>query len=363
MRQKGTKMLSSHDKWLTDDLFAAIVRKEHLQPVGGKDGVFFPPTFATEEKGKSRYQIDHFSGGGNVCLVDSIGSQANRIEVIFLKEPFSKLVPNITVKTKTNDETELEKNIIEASHRAGDAVLKCTSLYPKIKSAFVNISRGNHVEIAKISPTSLVYGTWDSRGTQEKLPRVIASTIYAFDVVELKRSAVFTPTWDYSTLGIEDPEPGNTHSDIGFSNALSTNYPGGVIAKGEIRRDVVCHLAAIRFLQGSNEEETLKLRRYILGLTLVSFSATQQTYLRQGCNLVGDPTKPNTTILVKADGSSDEIKIDQNQAFEYANAAANDFGVGESETVYFDKKLAEEYINSRKEKKDQKAKKAKKSEK
>ena len=43
------------------------------------------------------------------------------------------------------------------------------------------------MELAKIAPTSLVFGAWDSRDTQAKLPRLIASTIRAYDVVKLSR--------------------------------------------------------------------------------------------------------------------------------------------------------------------------------
>ena len=51
--------------------------------------------------------------------------------------------------------------------------------------------------MAKIAPTSLVFGVWDSRDTQAKLPRLIASTVRAFDVKRLKRSAQYNPSTDY----------------------------------------------------------------------------------------------------------------------------------------------------------------------
>jgi len=56
--------------------------------------------------------------------------------------------------------------------------------------------------MAKIAPTSLVFGVWDSRDTQAKLPRLVASTIRAFDVQRLTRSAQFNPSADYIGLGL-----------------------------------------------------------------------------------------------------------------------------------------------------------------
>src|SRR5262249_15681936 len=65
------------------------------------------------------------------------------------------------------------------------------------KSMFKAVRKGDAEPLAKIAPTSLVFGVWDSRDTQSKLPRLIASTILAFDVCELKRSAQYNPAVAY----------------------------------------------------------------------------------------------------------------------------------------------------------------------
>ena len=48
--------LTRFDPWLADEGPAALVIREHLQPVEGPDGVVFPPTFAAG---------DNFPGGYN----------------------------------------------------------------------------------------------------------------------------------------------------------------------------------------------------------------------------------------------------------------------------------------------------------
>src|SRR5580692_5326483 len=84
--------LGKFDKWFDDHGPAALVIREHLIPVEGPDGVFFPATYAPQqgadrdkEKFQGGYNIDIFDDKSNVCLIDSVGSQANRIEPLFAK--------------------------------------------------------------------------------------------------------------------------------------------------------------------------------------------------------------------------------------------------------------------------------------
>src|SRR5262244_3504998 len=77
----------------------ALHLKQKLLPVEGEGAVIFPPTYAVGE-GKSPYNIDTLSDGTKVCTIDSVGSQANRMEPIFKAvglgepdNPLAKLVP------------------------------------------------------------------------------------------------------------------------------------------------------------------------------------------------------------------------------------------------------------------------------
>src|SRR5271155_1897066 len=281
--------LAQFDPWLTTDSFAALVIREFLEPVEGPDGVLFPATYAAAEDKKvfpGGYNIDPPEGDKNICLVDSVGSQANRIEPIFAKPDYAKLVPQVTVKAG-----EKSVSLLEAGHRAGDALVRCTALQKDLQNAFKAVLGGNAEPMAKIAPTSLVFGVWDSRDTQAKLPRLIASTIRAFDVKRLKRSAQYNPATDYigEKLLAEttDKKLKDAYAERGFVHVPATGSHGGVIATGEIRRDATLSLAALRLLAvGNDVTKTLALRRYILGLALVAFASNASTYLRQGCNLV-----------------------------------------------------------------------------
>src|SRR5690606_38693103 len=91
--------VTQFDGWLSADGPAAVVLREYLMPVEGRDGVFFPATYAASEDGtfKGGYNIDEFPDGTNVCLVDSVGSQANRTEPLFAAPPLRDLVPQVVV--------------------------------------------------------------------------------------------------------------------------------------------------------------------------------------------------------------------------------------------------------------------------
>jgi CRISPR-associated protein Csb1 len=339
--------LNKYDNWLTSDTAAAIVIREKLVPVEGADGVIFPATYAAAEDKNvfpGGYNIDPPSGEKNVCLVDSVGSQANRIEPIFAKPEYAGLVPQVIIIAG-----EKSVSLLEAGHRAGDAIVRCTPLQKILQDAFKAVLQGNALQMAKVAPTSLVFGVWDSRDTQAKLPRLIASTIRAFDVQKLTRSAQFNPSADYIGLGLledtSDKKLKDAYAERGFIHVPASGSHGGVIAKGGVRRDVTFSLAALRLLSaGDDTKQTLALRRYVLGLSLVAITAPPQTYLRQGCNLVPDIDNPRKITLVNADGSRDDLKLTHEQAIAFAKSAAKEFGIGESQTVKFDSDLAKKDI-------------------
>ncbi len=335
------------DKWLENDDVAALVIREHLMPVEGADGVIFPATYAPAEDKRAfagGYNIDPPEGEKNVCLIDSVGSQANRIEPLFGKDKYAALIPQIKVKAG-----EKEVSLLEAGHRAGDALIRCTELQPKLEAAFKAAQKGNSMPLVQIAPTSVVFGVWDSRNTQVKLPRLVSSTIRAFDVKKLRRSAQFNPATDYvNEKLLDDPADNATkaaYSERGFVHVPATGSHGGVIVTGGIRRDATLSLAALRLLSASDTKMTMTLRRYILGLSLVAFTANASTYLRQGCNLVPDPDKPREFSIVHANGKRETANLTHDEAIAFATLAAKAFKVEDGHTVEFKKDLAKNDVS------------------
>ncbi len=337
--------LTQFDGWLTgDEGPAALVIREHLMPVEGADGVVFPATYAAGDNFPGGYNIDTSDDKRNVCLIDSVGSQANRVEPLFAEPPYAELVPQVVIRAG-----EKEVNLLEAGHRAGDAIVRCSALQKELQDAFKAVLRGDAEPLAKIAPTSLVFGVWDSRDTQAKLPRLLASTIRAFNVRKLTRSAQYVPATNYIEGGLleetTDKKLKDAYAERGFIHVPASGSHGGVLADGGIRRDATLGLVALRLLSaGKDEKKTLALRRYVLGLALTALTAPTPVYLRQGCMLVADPEKPREFTEVYHDGRRVPASLTHDGARAYAAAAARAFGVGGNRTENFDKKLAEKDI-------------------
>lgn len=350
-------LLKKFDAWFEDAGPAALVLREHLMPVEGPDGVLFPATYAASEDKKfpGGYNVDRFSDGKNICLIDSIGSQANRIEPIFTRQGYAGLVPQIFVKAGNK-----RVSLLEAGHRAGDAIVRCSALQQELQDAFKAAQRGDAQPLATIAPTSLVFGAWDSRDTQAKLPRLISSTIRAFDVRELTRSAAYAPPVDHIAVGNIPDYASETekkkYSERGWLQAIPSGTHGGVIATGGIRRDATLHLAALRLLTvGGDVAKTLTLRRYILGLALTAFTHSPSGYLRQSCNLVLDADKKHEFKTVYGNGRREDAMVTHSEALTYAKAAAKAFGIdpdrkidykaGPDREVMFDVDLAKKDVS------------------
>lgn len=332
------------DSYLDDAGPAALVLRDELMAVEGAEGVFFPPTYATGDGFAGGYNIDGDPNGRNICLVDSVGAQANRIEPMFGRQPYAELVPQIGIRAG-----DRVISLLEAGHRAGDAIVRCSALQDELQRAFKALLKGDAGPLAVIAPTSLVFGVWDSRDTQAKAPRLIASVIRAYDVRKLTRSAQYVPATDYVAQGLleepTDKASKDAYAERGFVHVPATGSHGGVIATGGIRREATLSLAALRLLSvGNNPDRTTALRRYMLGLALTAFTAKVSGYLRQGCNLVLDASKPQPRRIEEVDPSGERrpFTLLHEEAVVYAGAAARAFGVGESRTIDFDKERAKQ---------------------
>jgi len=361
--------------WLSDAVLpAAITLTEVLEPSEGKSAIIFPPTFAVRNA-PHPYQIDVLNPNippqtakpeeeVNNCLIDSVGSQANRMEPCFKTSPLSELVPQIEVELRTaskDGETNVKVNLLEIGHRIADGAVRFSDLRDDVTAAIEAMKADANAEkLAKLAPTSLVFGFWDSRPdtTMFKYGRLLSSTIRATNVAVVKRSAQFSPAFDPSLIGLGDevPEVGEPTqtaeqeagkagdgkdplSKLGLRAAPAVNTHGGVRVFGQIVRRTQISLVALRSLAVTkktsdgggleiDKEATLKLRRYVLGLALVAARCQAHYALREGCLLVrsGEPESK----LVYTDGKRDEFEWDLEQVWEYAKAAANKFGVGES---------------------------------
>ncbi|MEM9940601.1 MAG: type I-U CRISPR-associated RAMP protein Csb1/Cas7u [Planctomycetota bacterium] len=316
---------------------------EQLEPVLGAGETIFPPTYADVG-----YQINRNpTNGDSVVVIDSVGSQANRTEPIFKDKPYSALVPQIHVILGSR-----RVNLLDIGHRGADAAIRLTELGTKLNEAFESLERDRDgVQLAKIAPTSLIFGAWDSRGTQAKARRVVRHTIEGSEVFELKRSAQYTPAVDYVAEGLVTEKEIKTKSgakNVGAKVGMLDNpAPGGLggVRVKEIRRLGLLNLNVIRNIKGSTPESTASLQRYLFGLALVAFVCPAELDLREGCELVRKIDE-EPTIVLRRISSAESLTPTPEAVLNYAQATAREFGVGENREVEFDKKLAKEALKT-----------------
>lgn len=308
----------------------ALHLKQKLVPVEeGEHAVIFPPTYAN-----IGYNIDTLADGIKVVTIDSVGSQANRMEPIFKSikrngeetNPLATLVPQIEIeipikpnkKNKGDEPYAVTRSLLDLAHRVADAtVYSCPTLGPEVRKAFKALNIANDAgPLCRIAPTSLLFGVWDSRGgTGEKRPRIVRALIRAWDVDVLHAGAQFSSirrTLDEDTLSELEKYAKDKRkklSDVGLDDApavfrrvkgkAANEMPeyrngspnpdrrvlGGVLVRGAIERDVTVNLSALRRLEGANENESRAIRRYLVSLALIAATSDFDLYLREGCHL------------------------------------------------------------------------------
>jgi len=313
------------DRLLEEDSVALHYRQK-LKPVDEGDLSLFPPTYpANRETRKHRhgtpYTVNVPEEGIKTAtldpvrfktvVLDSIQSQANRMEATFTRE-FAHTVPRIGVRAgaKTAMVTEL-------SHRIADAAIRATDLEEEIRAAFEHHDAGDSVRIARLCPTALVYGAWDSRDTRVKIPRLIRCEIVAHDVEVSTRSAQFSGTFSREQLGMTETQ-WKKGAEVGFAPTPSVDQHGGVSVKGSIVQSAQIHLGAVRHLGDGNDGV---LARYVLGLAVVGLLYGGREYnLRSGCWLVPDGAPQ--AWRVRRTGERDPVDLDLGEIARFLASAA-----------------------------------------
>lgn len=366
------------DSWLATGGPVALRLRQTLLPVEADDsgrGVIFPPTYAD-----IGYNIDTLADGTRVATIDTVGSQANRLEPIFKStgkssegnelNALADLVPQVEIVLpraggKKGKKKEVQpgeayladhvekRSLLDLAHRSADAVVRASpTLAGHIDDAFMALhNKGNAAPLAAIAPTSLVFGVWDSRGRSgEKRPRLVRSIIRAWDVEVLHSAAQFNSVWkaldeehqkelaaeekkkgkqDLSAVGLKDAPATFRKTDkipqfVGGSPNPEARVLGGVLAKGNIERDVTINLVALRGIRGKDATETREVQEYLLGLALLAATADIELFLREGCLLRYANDDAWTTVPRR--GEPAEVTLPSHrQLVAYASSAAKPF--------------------------------------
>lgn len=174
--------------------------------------------------------------------------------------------------------------LLALPHRIADAAIRASDLGPHIRACFEAIESGDAVPMARIAPTSLVFGAWDSRDTRIRLPRAVRADIRAHDISVLTRSGVYSGAFGQAALGLGERE-WSKGAEVGFAPAPSVDRPGGVLVHGAIVHSasvVLNVLRRYRIAEGCDVSPA-----YLLGLALGAVLSTgREHHLRSECPLV-----------------------------------------------------------------------------
>ena len=348
-------MQLSIKRLVADREVVALTFKRKLESIDGPGVPIFPPTYPAPKDGPHRfdtpYTVNETKDGVLVCDLDSVQSQANRMEAAFTGE-LAGVVPQHAVQAG-NHRVELTK----LPHRIVDASIRATDLAGDIREWMLAFDKGDPAPLARFAPTTLVYGGWDSRETQVKIPRVVRSEIRAHDVSIFTRSALYSGAFKQESLGLDDTE-WKKAADVGFAPTPSVSLhgkivcsQGGILAHGEIVHSASILLNAVRKHRTGDGSDVLP--NYLLGLALGGLLVGGGDYdLRSGCSLV--PAAPAEWRAVTRGGERRSIEVDESAILEEVRETAKKWsetaGValgGEPEIHEYDPKIAKAMLKKK----------------
>jgi CRISPR-associated protein Csb1 len=375
---------------------SALRYRARLQPAGGQGDKVFPPTY---EGGVYAEEIRVIGGNRVPCIhLDSVQSQANRMELALLEAvragEITLPLVEVDFGRKSAELAEVGTiSSLEAPHRLADAILR-DSCRDGVR--FRELPEGKLLDesslqnasgLFEVSPTSLLFGLWDSTGPKGglgvKFQRAIVSELVAIDVEKgVKSSSRIDPLGimvnagpvrldpktgllvlegkDGSSKAAKTPGKEGKPSEVNHGNVTpSLSTTNGGVTFAHALQTVVLSLPALRRLRfpadGKHDPKAdLAARTTLaaLGLCATALSLSKGCDLRSRCLLV--PEGPGIWEIVHADGKTEQFSISAKEACELltgAVKAATAAGLGWREkplTLVPSDGLAELVLRSRK---------------
>jgi CRISPR-associated protein Csb1 len=321
---------------------AAFRCRRRLQPAGGEGDKVFPPTFAGAVYAVEKRHVPGRSEPVQCVLLDSVQSQANRMESALQdavdtgKVRMPLLVVDFSKHDPTGDPQADEKagrlidsvgaiTSLQVPHRLADAILRDSELDGKLfrKSekgkALNTVSATNATPLFELCPTALVFGMWDSTGPKgglgPKFERAMVSEIVGVgaevgdlrrgvrrDQLQIAKNVLVMKSSDRSLLRVANPKERGAvkpsevvHGSIPFpeqrGEKTEKNYFDGVTieyAEQVTTLSLIC-LRRLRFPAAgpSNAGSDVAARTLLaaLGLCAATLAFEAGTDLRSRCLL------------------------------------------------------------------------------
>jgi CRISPR-associated protein Csb1 len=253
------------------------------------------------------------------ALLDTVQSQNNRIEPMFNAYP--ELVPATKVMYPSNTIA-----LTEVPNRAADPAIRYL-----FASELEQLAAGNAEPLARRNPTAMIFGLWDSRATQVKVPRAVEATITVRGAKDQPTAAsLSTPFTSDERADITEKLKGELKpSEIGVDQVPVFSERGALdVTRATIERTVTLSVSALDQFK-SNQ----KLFDYVLGLALVATLTPVKFNLRAGTMLNRVSRKVELYNDLQPVSAAD---VNFEEVLAFARSAAKAFGVGEPENLTVD---------------------------
>lgn len=348
-----------------------------LDPAGGDADKVFPPTYQGGVYARETRIVD--GQKLNCVLLDSVQSQANRLELALLewhrncaqgRKPF----PLVQIDFSGTEVAEVGLfSALEAPHRIADAVFLASLVmedgrekpfrHPKnpqresrIGAIVDQASPRNATGLFGLCPTALIFGMWDSQGARgglgEKFQRALVSEIIGVDATDdarrpasrvdplikvagesIKVALQADGTWNF------DPQGATKLSKVGLGNVtpslevppnqrknFESPYNHGGVSIRFARQICVLSLPALRRLQFPHEGDTnanLLARMTLAALALAAVARQWNSgfSLRSRCDLV--PRGQMRMELIRP-GTAEEFELTPDKAAELVFRCSKD---------------------------------------
>jgi CRISPR-associated protein Csb1 len=368
---------------------AAFRCRRRLDPAGGASDKVFPPTFAGAVYATERRRVAGREQAVSCVLLDSVQSQANRMEAA-LQQAISDqkiTLPLVTVDFTSHAPTgDVEADLaagrlieaigtitsLQVPHRLADAILRDSeaeengrrvAFRKSAKGRTLNtVSLANATPLFELCPTALIFGMWDSTGPKgglgPKFERAMVSEIVGIgaEVGDLLRGVRRDPFEASRKIGIlkksafdwkvsDDPKAKGlvppsevNHSSVPFPKErkkTDDNYFSGVTleyAEQLMTLSLIC-LRRLRFpTNGSDKPEVNTAARTVLaalGLCAATLAFESGLGLRSRC-LLWPQTAMEWELLDRPGDEPKRFTLNGEQAaalFNEAVAAATQAGL------------------------------------
>lgn len=333
--------MNYHDIQQAVQSAAGLRLRLRLQPLYGPGEVIFPCTVAGGKYQTSKRRIPGFPESVDCTIIDSVQSQANRMEDALLEDIRAGHLHLPHVATDFSGVEGLEKPVgtitcFEAPHRIFDAILRDSvdetgKHFPltALGKSVINATSKDASAIFGVSPASLLFGSWDSTGVSgglgEKYTRCVVSELVAVNVEQATRAG--TRIDPLNTAGAIDPTTILKDTKDEMWQALAKNRKNlkkpselnhsSVPWEGETHGGVTCDyiqqsttisFPALRRLQFGSPERTAAAQTVLAAIALhaAALNVEKGWHLRSRCDLILDDGASVEWEILGGNASSSE---------------------------------------------------------